>query len=260
MSLRIKIDKLRQLVTYFSEFSEEVSINIDVKSNKLYIFASLSGSINIWTIVPLNSSVFYDGKENCVFNLPVLRIKNCLCSFHNDAVVSITPDYKNDSIILFNDYTVSIDCDNKKIPHNTGTRISLSIEHKKSYIFNFHKYEEKCCGRTVFHLDMLLGFIKCISQHQHLHLCFEDKKLVLRTPGTRDTFIRSYSMTEWSPALQNYSFKIAIFSLNKLRGFKKRVIVFESKIVMDSDGNILGLLFRDKIGTYNVNIFMAFQD
>ncbi|AAF44470.1 late transcription factor VLTF-1 [Fowlpox virus] len=260
MSLRIKIDKLRQLVTYFSEFSEEVSINIDVKSNVLYIFATLGGSINIWTIVPLNSNVFYNGVENTVFNLPVLKVKNCLCSFHNDAVVSITADHDNNTVTLSSHYTVSIDCNNEQIPHSTGTSISLGIDQKKSYIFNFHKYEEKCCGRTVFHLDMLLGFIKCISQYQYLNICFDDKKLLLKTPGTRDTFVRSYSMTEWSPTLQNYSFKIAIFSLNKLRGFKKRVLVFESKIVMDTEGNILGLLFRDRIGTYKVNVFMAFQD
>ncbi|UZT58842.1 Late transcription factor VLTF-1, partial [Monkeypox virus] len=30
MSIRIKIDKLRQIVAYFSEFSEEVSINVDL--------------------------------------------------------------------------------------------------------------------------------------------------------------------------------------------------------------------------------------
>ncbi|QRY18945.1 ORF-75 [Teiidae poxvirus 1] len=260
MTLRIKIDKLRQLVAYFSEFSEEVSINIDVKSSILYIFATLGGSVNIWTIVPLNSNVFYSGNENYVFNLPVLKVKNCLCSFHNDAIISINADHNNNTITLSSDYTISIDCNNEQIPHSTGTSISLVIDQKKSYIFNFQKYEEKCCGRTIFHLDMLLGFIKCITQHQYLNICFDNKKLILKTPGTRDMFIRSYSMTDWSPSLQNYSFKIAIFSLHKLRGFKKRVLVFESKIVMDSDGNILGLLFRDKIGMYNVNVFMAFQD
>lgn len=58
MSLRIKIDKLRQIVAYFSEFSEEVSINVDSNSNLMYIFAALGGSVNIWAIIPLSASVF----------------------------------------------------------------------------------------------------------------------------------------------------------------------------------------------------------
>ncbi|PWG67252.1 hypothetical protein DEM28_29535, partial [Enterobacter mori] len=59
MSLRIKIDKLRQIVAYYSEFSEEVSINVDSNSNLMYIFAALGGSVNIWAIIPLSASVFY---------------------------------------------------------------------------------------------------------------------------------------------------------------------------------------------------------
>ncbi|AQY16640.1 MC067 [Molluscum contagiosum virus subtype 2] len=260
MSVRIKIDKLRQIVTYFSEFSEEVSVNVDARSELMYIFSTLGGAVNIWAIVPLNANVFYDGGENCVFNIPVLKVKNCLCSFHNDAVVTIEPDLENDAVRLSSDHMVSVDCNHEPIPHRTGTVISLGIDQKKSYIFNFQRYEEKCCGRTVIHLELLLGFIKCISQYQYLSIGFADKNLVLKTPGTRDTFVRRYSMTEWSPALQAYSFKIAIFSLNKLRGFKKKVVMFETKIVMDTDDNILGLLFRDRIGTYRVNVFMAFQD
>ncbi|ATI21002.1 VLTF-1 [Western grey kangaroopox virus] len=260
MRIRVKIDKLRQIVTYFSEFSEEVSVNVDVKSGLLYIFSTLGGSVNIWAIVPLNTNVFYDGTENCVFNIPVLKIKNCLCSFHNDAVITIEADIPNNSVRLSSDHTVSIDCNNEPVSHRTGTSISLGIDQRKSYVFNFHKYEEKCCGRTVLHLELLLGFIKCISQYQYLNIVFEDKQLMLKTPGTRDTFLRRYSMTEWSPTLQNYTFKIAIFSLNKLRGFKKKVVMFETKIIMDADDNILGMLFRDRIGTYKVNVFMAFQD
>ncbi|QGN68060.1 viral late transcription trans-activator 1 [Equine molluscum contagiosum-like virus] len=260
MSIRIKIDKLRQIVTYFSEFSEEVSVNVDVKSGLMYIFSTLGGSVNIWAIIPLSANVFYDGAENCVFNIPVLKIKGCLCSFHNDAVIAIEADLENNAVRLSSDHTVSVDCNQEPIPHKTGTVISLGIDQKKSYIFNFHKYEEKCCGRTVIHLELLLGFIKCISQYQYLHIGFDEKSLVLKTPGTLDTFVRRYSMTEWTPALQKYAFKIAIFSLNKLRGFKKRVVMFETKIVMDNDDNILGLLFRDRIGTYRINVFMAFQD
>lgn len=260
MKIRIKIDKLRQIVTYFSEFSEEVSVNVDVKSGLMYIFSTLGGSVNIWAIVPLNANVFYDGEENCVFNIPVLKIKSCLCSFHNDAVIAIEPDAENNAVRLSSNHTVSVDCNKESIPHSTGTCISLGIDQKKSYIFNFQRYEEKCCGRTVIHLELLLGFIKCISQYQYLNVCFDNKSLVLKTPGTLDTFVRKYSMTEWTPQLQRYCFKIAIFSLNKLRGFKKKVVMFETKIVMDSNDNILGLLFRDRISTYNINVFMAFQD
>ncbi|PWG68662.1 hypothetical protein DEM28_23390, partial [Enterobacter mori] len=45
-----------------------------------------------------------------------------------------------------------------------------------------------------------------------------------------------------------------------LRGFKKRVNVFETRIVMDKDDNVLGMLFSDRIPSFRINIFMAFHD
>ncbi|ANS71147.1 viral late transcription factor [Pteropox virus] len=260
MSLRIKLDRLRQIVIYFSEFSEEVSINVDAANGQMYIFAALGGSVNIWAIIPLSASVYYDGVDNCVFNIPVIKVKACLCSFHNDAIICIEPDKENNLVTLSSYHVVSVDCNREPIPHRTDTCISLSIDQKKSYVFNFHLYENKCCGRTVVHLDLLLGFIKCISQYQFLTVGFSDKNLILKTPGKKDTFLREYSMTEWSPELERFNFKMAISSLNKLRGFKKRVSMFETKIVMDKDDNILGMLFSDKIASYRINIFMAFQD
>ncbi|QHG62618.1 late transcription factor VLTF-1 [Cetacean poxvirus 1] len=260
MSLRIKIDKLRQLVAYFSEFSEEVSINIDASNKLMYVFAALGGSVNIWSIVALNSSVFYNGKDNIVFNLPVFKVKACLCSFHNDAIINIEHDNENNLVKLSSYHVVSIDCNNELVPIRTDTCISLTIDQKKSYVFNFNKYEEKCCGRTVIHLELLLGFIKCISHYQYLSVMFNDNNLILRTPGDIDAFLRQYSMTECSTELQKFSFKIAIASLNKLRGFKKRVNIFETRIVMDSDDNVLGLLFSDNVQSFRINIFMAFHD
>ncbi|CCD83235.1 late transcription factor [Squirrelpox virus] len=260
MGLRIKLDRLRQIVTYFSEFSEEVSVNVDTADGLMYIFAALGGSVNIWAIVPLSASVCFDGDTNCVFNLPVLKVKNCLCSFHSDAMISIEPDLEADTVRLTSHHVVSVDCNKESLPHRTETDIYLNIDQKKSYVFNFHLYEEKCCGRTIMNLELLLGFIKCISQHQHLTVSFRDKNLVLCTPGKRDTFTREYSMTEWSAELQKYSFRMAISSLNKLRGFKKRVSMFETRVVMDADDNIMGMLFSDRIASYRVNVFMAFED
>ncbi|AAL69794.1 SPV055 putative late transcription factor VLTF-1 [Swinepox virus] len=260
MSLRIKIDKLRQIVAYFSEFSEEVSINVDYSSNLMYVFAALGGSVNIWAIVPLSASVFYDGKNNQVFNLPVSKVKSCLCSFHNDAIIEIEPDIEHDLVKLSSYHVVSVDCNKELMPIRTDTCICLKIDQKKSYIFNFHKYEEKCCARTVIHLELLLGFIKCISQYQYLSILFRNNNIVFKTPGNLDTFSREYSMTEYSPELQKFSFKMAIASLNKLRGFKKRVNVFETRIVMDKDDNVLGMLFSDRLPSFRINIFMSFHD
>ncbi|AAR07414.1 58R [Yaba monkey tumor virus] len=260
MSLRIKIDKLRQIVAYFSEFSEEVSINVDASSNIMYIFAALGGSVNIWAMVPLSSSVFYEGENNKVFNLPVSKVKSCLCSFHNDAIIEIEPNIENDLVKLSSYHIVSVSCNKELMPIRTDTCISLKINQKKSYVFNFHKYDEKCCARTVIHLELLLGFIKCISQYQHLTVLFKNDNIILKTPGNLDTFSREYSMTECSPDLQKFSFKMAIASLNKLRGFKKRVNVFETKIVMDNDDNVLGMLFSDRLQSFKINIFMSFQD
>ncbi|AAF14941.1 m53R [Myxoma virus] len=260
MSLRIKIDKLRQITAYFSEFSEEVSINVDSGSHLMYIFAALGGSVNIWAIVPLSASVFYDGDTNMVFNLPVTKVKSCLCSFHNDSVIEIQPDLVNNTVTLSSYHIVSVDCNKELVPIRTDTSILLKINQSKSYIFNFHKYEEKCCARTVIHLELLLGFIKCISQYQYLTILFKDDNLVFKTPGNLDTFSREYSTTECSQELQRFSFKMAIASLNKLRGFKKRVNVFETRIIMDKDDNVLGMLFSDRIQSFKINIFMAFQD
>ncbi|ABH08193.1 HSPV087 [Horsepox virus] len=260
MSIRIKIDKLRQIVAYFSEFSEEVSINVDSTDELMYIFAALGGSVNIWAIIPLSASVFYRGAENIVFNLPVSKVKSCLCSFHNDAIIDIEPNLENNLVKLSSYHVVSVDCNKELMPIRTDTTICLSIDQKKSYVFNFHKYEEKCCGRTVIHLEWLLGFIKCISQHQHLAIMFKDDNIIMKTPGNTDAFSREYSMTECSQELQKFSFKIAISSLNKLRGFKKRVNVFETRIVMDNDDNILGMLFSDRVQSFKINIFMAFLD
>ncbi|QDJ95073.1 late transcription factor [Hypsugopox virus] len=260
MTLRIKIEKLRQIVAYFSEFSEEVSINVDVSNNLMYIFAALAGSVNIWAIVPLSASVFYGGTTNIVFNLPVTKVKACLCSFHNDAVIEIEPDMKNNLIKLSSFHVVSVDCNKELMPIRTDTSILLQIDQDKSYVFNFLKYEEKCCARTVIHLELLLGFIKCISQYQDLSIMFKNNNIIFKTPGNLDTFSREYSMTECSPDLEKFSFRMPISSLNKLRGFKKRVNVFETKIVMDKDDNILGALFSDKVASFHINIFMAFQD
>nr|WGO62686.1 late transcription factor VLTF-1 [Wadden Sea poxvirus] len=260
MSLRIKIDKLRQIVAYFSEFSEEVSINVDSSNNIMYIFAALGGSVNIWAIIPLSSSIFYMGSDNKVFNLPISKVKSCLCSFHNDAIIDIEPDIKNNLVKISSYHIVSIDCNKELIPIRTDTCIFLSIDQKKSYVFNFHKYNEKCCARTVIHLELLLGFIKCINQYQHLNIMFKNDNIILRTPGNVDTFSREYSMTEYSQELQKFTFKMSISSLNKLRGFKKRVNVFETRIVMDSDDNVLGMLFSDRVQTFKINIFMAFQE
>ncbi|AWU47103.1 VLTF-1 [Sea otter poxvirus] len=260
MSLRIKLDRLRQIITYFSEFSEEVSINVDSANGLMYIFAALGGSVNIWAIVPLSASIYYDGVDNCVFNLPVIKVKSCLCSFHTDATICIVPDKENNLVTLTSYHVVSIDCNREPIPHRTDTCISLSIDQKKSYVFNFKLYEVRCCGRTVVHLDLLLGFIKCINQYQHLTVGFGNKSLIMKTPGKKDTFIREYSMTEWTPELERFTFRLAISSLNKLRGFKKKVSIFETRIVMDKDDNILGMLFSDRIASYKINIFVAFQD
>ncbi len=260
MSLRIKIDKLRQIVAYFSEFSEEVSINVDSSNNLMYIFSALGGSVNIWSIIPLSSSIFYGGTDNCVFNLPVTKIKACLCSFYNDAIINIEPDLENNLVKLSSYHVISVNCNKDLLPVRTETSISLGIDQKKSYVFNFHKYEEKCCGRTVIHLELLLGFIKCISQYQYLGILFKDNNLVMKTPGNLDNFSREYSMTECSSELQKFSFKMAISSLNKLRGFKKRVNMFETRIVMDNDDNVLGMLFSDRIPSFKINIFMAFNN
>ncbi|QHR82597.1 viral late transcription factor VLTF-1 [Brazilian porcupinepox virus 1] len=258
MSLRIKIDKLRQIVAYFSEFSEEVSINVDSSNKKMYIFAALGGSVNIWAIVPLTASIFYDGDNNQVFNLPVSKVKSCLCSFHNDTIIEVEPDIENNLVKLSSYHIVSVDCNKKVMSIRTDTCISLKIDQQKSYIFNFNKYDEKCCGRTIIHLELLLGFIKCISQYQDLNIYFKNNNIIFKTPGNLDNFSREYSMTECSQELQNFSFKMAIASLNKLRGFKKRVNVFETKIVMDKDDNVLGMLFSDKLSSFHINIFMAF--
>ncbi|ADT91090.1 viral late transcription factor VLTF-1 [Cotia virus SPAn232] len=258
MGLRIKIDKLRQIVAYFSEFSEEVSINVDSSNKRMYIFAALGGSVNIWAIIPLSASIFYDGDDNKVFNLPVTKVKSCLCSFNNDTVIEIEPDIKNNLVTLSSHHIVGIDCNKKLVSIRTDTRISLKIDQQKSYIFNFNKYEEKCCGRTIIHLELLLGFIKCISQYQDLTIYFKNNTMILKTPGNLDTFSREYTMTECSEELENFSFKIAISSLNKLRGFKKRVVVFETRIVMDNDDNVLGILFSDRVSSFHINIFMSF--
>lgn len=76
----------------------------------MYIFAALGGSVNIWAIIPLSASVFYDGKNNQVFNIPVSKVKSCLCSFHNDAIIEIEPDIENNLIKLSSYHVVSVDC------------------------------------------------------------------------------------------------------------------------------------------------------
>ncbi|ASC55594.1 late transcription factor VLTF-1-like protein [Seal parapoxvirus] len=260
MALRIKLEKLKQIVTYFSEFSEEVSVNVDVGDGLMYIFAALGGSVNIWTIIPLSASVVYDGEVSRVFNVPVLKVKACLCSFHPDSVVCLEPDLEDNVVRLSSHHVVSVDCDNEPVAHRTNTSICLGINQRKSYVFNFRRYEEKCCGRTIVNLDLLLGFIKCINQYQYITVCFRDKKMILHTPGKIDNFFREYSMTEWAAELERFSFKIPISSINKLRGFKKRVVMFEARVVMDADDNIIGMLFTDRVGFYRVNVFMSFQD
>ncbi|ABJ08971.1 late transcription factor VLTF-1 [Nile crocodilepox virus] len=258
MSLRIKLGKLKEIVSFFSEFSEEISLNVDRANSTLYIFSSL-GAVNIWSIVPIQSNIFCDGDVGFVFNVPVIKVKNCLSSFHHDSLVTLSAG--DGCVTLSGEHVVAVTIRDRNREHRTDTSISLSVGQDKFYIFNFLKYEEKCCARTIVSLDLLLGFIKSINNYQFLTVAVDgDCNLILRTPGSKDVFVMRYSTTECSDELQNYTFRVPICSLTKLKGFKKKISVFEMRVVMDVDSNILGMLFRERLGKDLINVFIPFCD